>query len=1093
MTRFYLHYGESEEKLFFDFLSRVGEWQEKWTQGQAYMLVPEHTKLFVEQAYLEKFSHTSLMLADVKSFLRLARDLLLLAGVKMDALAKKNIKYFSMLQLLEKEKEKLPTLSPFLLADQYLSAISDLKRNQINASALSNKVQEAFSEGKISPDMHEKLSDFSFFYEHFEKELKENGLEDQDDLLPKATQLLKDYQKGLLSPFQAKELSFLKKLHLYIYGFGDFRALSQQEVDFLTALLPLLSGMHVYLALPENLSFEELKNRSYDELLLLDPYAFSRLCAKQFLEMVKIQEVSFQFSCYPKENLEQNHFSAQVISFSKEQEAKHFVVGLLWNLLKEKKAEDIALVTDQDESSLRFLLTDMAQLSIPYYFEGSKTLSDSFLFKEFDVLKKWLFFPQKSKHFFLLLRSCFFSFSPDYLFSLENFLLSRAFVSGKALEKDLVIFKEKMLEKNLFSADLLEQNEKQIFSFFKESQKLKEKQKQSFSSFLNQFVNFLNQQAFHLCYEKTLQQNKKYGLEDLYLQKQRDWKAFQSFLLSLQKYTKCNQHFQTKEYSLKQCFDLFYQCALRTQTEGIPNKKGQIYIGSLEKALAQGKRCYVVLESSLSSFPYVAGKEGFLKEKERNSLSKLFGSLLPSKKKYSPYLSRVFMDRLLKKAQEGLYLLTAKEEGVHPRFFDVFSSYGFSIEKKHSTDFLSLEDARLYSQSYRLRFQSILPKYEKRGKKEEKLSPDLLKLIQGENHAYSVSQIEKYRQSPFLYFVDYVLGLKERKTFEVRPAEAGTLLHAVLENFFENYKKMSLQEKEHFEASLQKEEILEQKLQTLLENEIEKDEILFPYLMLNLRRNALRSYRKELLRLVPVFFLELYRKNGKFLPQSFEWKFLEKITPEITLKGIVDRVDYFVTKEENTLAYRIVDYKSGAKDIDYVRLYMGLDLQLPLYAHIFSKYLEKKEAKLPLKDMGYLKLRWDREKEEHFMRAKEENNFEDFYESFASEKQISQRKEQDFSTADLLTALQEHSLLRLEEAVKSLQNGSFPLVLFQEKEQEKPYLQDRLQAYVYRYPKNIFQEQNLELYKELTKKGEKEKQFLLKTKEEKEQKNASTT
>ena len=57
------------------------------------------------------------------------------------------------------------------------------------------------------------------------------------------------------------------------------------------------------------------------------------------------------------------------------------------------------------------------------------------------------------------------------------------------------------------------------------------------------------------------------------------------------------------------------------------------------------------------------------------------------------------------------------------------------------------------------------------------------------------------------------------------------------------------------------------------------------------------------------------------------------------LNGIVDRVD--VKETDNAVYVKVIDYKSGAKDIDYVKMYEGKQLQLTVYMSVMMELLQR--------------------------------------------------------------------------------------------------------------------------------------------------------
>lgn len=100
--------------------------------------------------------------------------------------------------------------------------------------------------------------------------------------------------------------------------------------------------------------------------------------------------------------------------------------------------------------------------------------------------------------------------------------------------------------------------------------------------------------------------------------------------------------------------------------------------------------------------------------------------------------------------------------------------------------------------------------------------------------------------------------------------------------------------------------------------------------MRRILRRTLWSIRKQL-------------ERGKFVPSQFEVSFEKRRRlpehGEMLLKGSIDRLDLY--EEENRLYMKILDYKSGKVTFDLTKVYLGLELQLPLYLAVAGERLEK--------------------------------------------------------------------------------------------------------------------------------------------------------
>lgn len=58
------------------------------------------------------------------------------------------------------------------------------------------------------------------------------------------------------------------------------------------------------------------------------------------------------------------------------------------------------------------------------------------------------------------------------------------------------------------------------------------------------------------------------------------------------------------------------------------------------------------------------------------------------------------------------------------------------------------------------------------------------------------------------------------------------------------------------------------------------------------------------------------------------------------MSGIVDRVD--IKETEDSVYVKVIDYKSGAKDIDYIKMYEGRQLQLTVYMNVMLELLQRR-------------------------------------------------------------------------------------------------------------------------------------------------------
>lgn len=165
----------------------------------------------------------------------------------------------------------------------------------------------------------------------------------------------------------------------------------------------------------------------------------------------------------------------------------------------------------------------------------------------------------------------------------------------------------------------------------------------------------------------------------------------------------------------------------------------------------------------------------------------------------------------------------------------------------------------------------------------------------------SVSQIETYNKCPFLYFIQYGLGIYPLKEQKLLPNELGSLTHYVLSINLTQNKDISL----------------------LVDQYIQNDE----NLSLKIYHSKVNQYfidqlKKDLKITLTVLKRQLNISSFEVLDQ--EKKVLSNIQG-MHFKGFVDRIDTF----DHYVS--IIDYKSSAKDIDLNLAMQGFNIQMLLY------------------------------------------------------------------------------------------------------------------------------------------------------------------
>jgi ATP-dependent helicase/nuclease subunit B len=204
-----------------------------------------------------------------------------------------------------------------------------------------------------------------------------------------------------------------------------------------------------------------------------------------------------------------------------------------------------------------------------------------------------------------------------------------------------------------------------------------------------------------------------------------------------------------------------------------------------------------------------------------------------------------------------------------------------------------------------------------------KLRPDQALKLYGKKMRSSVTRLEQFQKCPFSHFVEYGLKPSERLIYEVAAPEIGTLLHQVVDDFFKwakadqiNLASLSADDKEKKISQLM------QKNLPGIKTNVFNSSAANRYLGKKLERVGKRSIDHLIKQLAA----------GDFEPYQSEFVFeqpVKGLSQEFSLYGKIDRVDLY--QKDGQSWVKIIDYKTGKKNLRYEDIYYGLSLQLVVY------------------------------------------------------------------------------------------------------------------------------------------------------------------
>ncbi|MBR6728064.1 MAG: PD-(D/E)XK nuclease family protein, partial [Clostridia bacterium] len=213
------------------------------------------------------------------------------------------------------------------------------------------------------------------------------------------------------------------------------------------------------------------------------------------------------------------------------------------------------------------------------------------------------------------------------------------------------------------------------------------------------------------------------------------------------------------------------------------------------------------------------------------------------------------------------------------------------------------------------------------------IDADFALSLYGDNMLLSQSKLEKFISCPFAYTCTYLFRLKEDVAPDTAANEYGTLMHAVFEEVLRDLSaKGDPAEAEDGTITA----LIDEKIGAFKKNMIGDGDD--PRTRQLLRRAGVTAFlllsgmrdefKHSLFR--PAFFELPFGMNGEegalTLPAL---QFLQEDGLKAGLRGVADRVDLY--QKDNTVYFRIVDYKTGNKEFDSAELEKGLSGQMLLY------------------------------------------------------------------------------------------------------------------------------------------------------------------
>ena len=922
---------------------------------KVYIITPEQFSFTAEKNLMQTVGKKAVIHAEVITFGRIAYRVINEVGGISNTPITNCGKAMLITNIIQKQKENLNFLGKTdKNLDLSLRMITELKKNNITNSLLEENIKNIEDEY-----VKLKLKDINILYDNFNKEIADKYLDD-DDLLT----IVKD---------KIKESTMLKNAYIYIDEFAGF---TKQEYSIIEELLQVAKQVNI------TMCTDSLDKSIYEENDIFNPNKntiskIEDIAKKNNIEILNSVELNILYRYKSKElkHLTKNLYSINSKKYLEDcKDIKLFLANNSYSEIENVANNIIELVRDKDYryKDISVITKDISEYSslinsifkkynIPVFVDEKKDLNQNILVKYVISILNIFSKSWNSESVFNYLKTGFVSnVTNNDIYILENYCKKCGITGFKKFTVEWTIVtdsKEDIQKLNNIRLKVVNPLLK-----FKESLG-RNKTVKDITKSIYLFLEENNTKEILLNKIDKFTEVGNIDLANIYTS---SWDILIDILdelvLVLSEEKISFEHFTNL---LKVGFN-------NSSLGKIPATLDEVIVGNVDRTRSGKKRAIFIIGLNDGKFPSVSKNEGFINDEERIYLKEK-GIELAKTTKEQIYDENFNIYKAFSVAEEKLYLsysasdndgkglrksvLINKVKKIFPNLkeeSDIVQTKTYIGSKDITFDLLLLnlrkylngeEIDSVWLEVYKIYSED--EEYKEKLKKSiqgfyysnlgENINKENLEKLYGNTLKTSISKLESYKRCPFSYYLKYGLKLSDRTELKLEKLDTGTLMHDVIDDFFEVLKEKNITVKEIEDEQIEKiiEKILNNKLQ-LKQNYIFSS--IPKYVVLT------RRLKKVVIRAVRYIVNTLKFSDFKILGTEIEFGENKQYEPiqinlengkKVEIIGKIDRIDIAENKDGRYI--RIIDYKSSVKSIDLNEVVAGIQIQLLTYLDAVSK------------------------------------------------------------------------------------------------------------------------------------------------------------
>lgn len=922
---------------------------------KVYIITPEQFSFTAEKKLMETCGKKAVFNCEVITFGRIAHRIIAEVGGITNTPITNCGKAMLLANLIEKQKENLNFLGKTdKNLDVIIRMITELKKNNITNHMLQEK-------GKLLDNHYVqlKLEDIHLIYSQFEQAIIDKYLDD-DDLLS----IIKD---------KIKESIMFQDAYVYIDEFAGF---TKQEYSMIEEILALANQVTV------TICADSLEENSYQENDVFYSNKKTILKLKQIAEQNGITilqpmvlHYAYRYKSEELKHLSENLYAIHLEKYNKECNDialflanNHYseienVANHIIELVREKgyRYQDISIITKEIDEYASLIKSIFQKYYIPVFVDEKKDLNQNILVKFVIALLDIFSRSWNVEAILNYVKTGFLAqISDNDIYLFENYCKKCGITGFKKFTNEWTVVTDA-------KEDIQKLNDirlKIITPLVRFKEELgKNKTVKEITKSLYSFLEKNHVQEILLEKIEELNSKGKIELANIY---NSSWDLLVQILDELVSVL------GDEKISFESYINLLKVGFNNASLGKIPATLDEVIVGDVDRTRSGKKKVIFIIGLNDGKFPSVNKNEGFINDEERIYLKEK-GIELAKTTKEQLYDENFNIYKAFGVAEEQLYLsyvasdnegkglrrsvLVNKLKKIFPKLkeeSDIVQTKTYISSKEITFDLLLLNLRKyLDGEDIDTVWLEIYQLYAEDEEYKEKLEKGLqgfyysnlgetigyenLEKLYSDTLTTSISKLESYRRCPFSYYLKYGLRLSDRTELKLERLDTGTLMHDIIDDFFELLKEQNKSVKEITDEEIENiiEEILNHKLslkQNYIFNSIPK------YVVLTKR------LKKVIIRAIKYIVNTLRCSDFKVLGTEIEFGENKQYEPigmklengkQVEIIGKIDRVDIAENKDGKYI--RIIDYKSSIKNIDLNEVVAGIQIQLLTYLDAVSK------------------------------------------------------------------------------------------------------------------------------------------------------------